>query len=89
MSRADILEAIKRNKPLSLPLPDLSVFQHEVPTQTLVADFIKTSTGNMSNVVDLTASEVDLFCFSEKIYCREFSEGHQILQYPKYRERDP
>ena len=48
MSRADILEAIKRNKPQSLPLPDLSVFQHEVPTETLIADFIKTSTGNMS-----------------------------------------
>ena len=75
MSRSDILEAIKRNKPESLPLPDLSVFQHGVQAETLIADFIKTSTGNMSNVVDLTASEVDLSVFLKEFIAENFPKA--------------
>lgn len=75
MSKAEILEAIKRNKPGSLPLPDLSVFQHEVPAKTLIADFINTSTGNMSNVIDLTASEVDLSVFLKEFIVENFPKA--------------
>ncbi|WP_159039917.1 LutC/YkgG family protein [Christiangramia fulva] len=75
MSRADILEAIKKNKPQSLSLPDLSVFQHEISPEILVADFIKTSTGNMSNVVDLTTSEVDLSVFLEEFIAENFPKA--------------
>lgn len=74
MSKSAILERIKKNKPELVSLPDLSVFQHDVPREDLIKDFIKVSTGNMSNVVSIIDSEVPL-----QTYLKEFiSENYPL-----------
>lgn len=72
MSKAGILERIKKNKPELVELPDLSVFQHDVPREDLIKDFIKVSTGNMSNVVSIIDSEVSLEIFLKEFIDKNF-----------------
>ncbi|MDT0687209.1 LutC/YkgG family protein [Autumnicola psychrophila] len=72
MSKAAILERIKKNKPELVELPDLSVFQHEVPQENLIKDFIEVSTGNMSNVVSIIDSEVPLQTFLKEFIAKNF-----------------
>ncbi len=52
-------------------LPDISVFQHVVSKENLIADFIKISTLNMSNVVNIRNSEIPL-----KVYLKDFITEH-------------
>lgn len=65
MSKASILERIRNNKPDLISLPDLSVFDHNVSKELLIADFIKTSTGNMSTVVNIIGSKIPLKTYIE------------------------
>lgn len=67
MSKSTILERIKKNKPDLIPLPDLSVFQHDISETELIRDFIRISTESMSNVVNIINSEIPL-----DIYLKEF-----------------
>lgn len=67
MNRSSIIQRIKINKPEAVPLPDLSVFQHEVSETDMIADFIRVSIGNVSNVVNAMSSEVPF-----EVYLKEF-----------------
>lgn len=67
MNRSSIIQRIKFNKPESILLPDLSVFQHEVSEDNMIADFIRISTKNMSKVVSAVNLEV-----SFEVYLKEF-----------------
>lgn len=72
MSKASILERIKKNKPELVSLPDISVFQHVVSEEDLLADFIKISTLNMSNVVDIRNSKIPLKAFLKEFIAENF-----------------
>lgn len=72
MSKSAILERIKKNKPELVPLPDLSVFQHDVPREDLIKDFIRVSTGNMSNVVSVVNSKVPLQTFLKEFIAENY-----------------
>ncbi|MDT0648010.1 LUD domain-containing protein [Zunongwangia sp. F260] len=72
MSKSAILEKIKKNKPELVALPDLSVFQHDVPREELIKDFISVSTGNMSNVVSIIDSEVPLQTYLKEFISKNF-----------------
>lgn len=75
MSRSAIIERIKKNKPELVSLPDLNVFQHEVSEKELIEDFIKTSTGNMSTVVNIIDSEVPLKTYLEEFIAKNYPEA--------------
>lgn len=72
MSREDILKRIRENKPMVDFLPDLSVFQHGVNDETLINDFIRISTGNMSNVVNIIGAEVPLETYLKEFIAENF-----------------
>ena len=74
-SRAAILERIRNNKPPSVSLPDLSVFQHDVKKDQLIKDFIRTSTGNMSNVINVVDSEIPAGEYLKKFISENYPEA--------------
>lgn len=80
MSRAEILERIKKNKPELVPLPDLSVFRHDIPQEDLIKDFIKTSTGNMSTVVNIIGSKIPFETYLEKFIAENYPETVSIYK---------
>ncbi len=63
MCKSAILEIIRKNKPELIPLPDLSVFHHNISETDLIADFIRISTESMSNVVNIINSKIQLDTF--------------------------
>lgn len=74
MNRSSIIQRIKINKPEAVPLPDLSVFQHEVSETDMIADFIRVSTGNMSTVVNIINSEFSFEFFLKEFLAKNYSE---------------
>ena len=74
MSKSFILENVKKNTPPHIPLPDLAVFKHNVPKPDLINDFIKTSTGNMSTVVNIMDSEIPIDSYLKKFIADNFGE---------------
>lgn len=78
MSKAAILERIRKNKPELVSLPDIGIFQHAVPEEELLADFIKISTLNMSNVVDIRSSTIPLEEFLKDFVAENFPTPTKI-----------
>lgn len=75
MSKSLIIENLKKNKPPQVPLPDLEVFKHNIPLETLIGDFIKTSIGNMSTVVNIMDSEIPLETYLKEFITENFDKG--------------
>lgn len=72
MSREAILKRVQQNKPAAIALPDLSVFTHNISEEQLIADFIKTSTGNNSTVVSLVNEQVDVNTYVQEFVAKNF-----------------
>lgn len=72
MSREDILKRIRENKPVVDSLPDLSVFQHQIDQEMLIKDFIRISTGNMSNVVNVIGAEIPVETYLKGFIAENF-----------------
>lgn len=80
MSRAEILERIRRNKPELVPLLDLSVFRHDISREVLIKDFIKTSTGNMSTVVNIIGTKVSLDTYLKDFIIENYPESVSVYK---------
>ena len=79
-SRSEIIEKIRKNKPESISLPDLSVFQHDVSKEELIADFIKISTGNMSSVVNIIGSGTPTEVYLKEFIAKNYPEAVSIYR---------
>jgi L-lactate dehydrogenase complex protein LldG len=72
MCKSAILEIIRENKPELIPLPDLSVFHHNISETDLIADFIRISTESMSNVVNIINSEIQLDTYLKEFIAKNY-----------------
>lgn len=86
MNRSSIIQRIKFNKPEAIPLPDLSIFMHEVSEADMIADFIRVSTKNMSNVVNAVNSEVPFEVYLKEFLMKNFADT--LTFYDAYTFRD-
>lgn len=86
MSKSAILERIRENKPAQVALPDLSEFHHYIPVGELIRDFIKTSIGNMSTVVNITGSKVSTKLFLKKFIAENYPPEAIICNATRYNE---
>jgi len=72
MCKSAIIGRIRENKPELIPLPDLSVFHHNISEADLIADFIRISTESMSNVVNIINSEIQLDTYLKEFIAKNY-----------------
>ena len=72
MCKSAILERIRKNKPELIPLPDLSVFHHNISETDLIVDFIRVSTESMSNVINIMNVKIQLDTYLKEFIAKNY-----------------
>jgi len=72
MCKSAILERIRKNKPELIPLPDLSVFHHNISETDLIKDFIRVSTESKSKVINIMNIEIQLGTYLKEFITKNY-----------------